>query len=35
MASIIESMLQTAFAGSGYLFKMLDKNGYEAEMKKI
>ena len=27
-------MLQTAFAGSGYLFKMLDKNCYEAEMKR-
>jgi len=23
-----------AFTGSGYLFKMLDKNGYEAEMKR-
>ena len=39
MASIIGGMLQTAFAGlafagSGYLFKMLDKNGYEAEMKR-
>ena len=23
-----------AFTGSGYLFKMFDKNGYEAEMKR-
>ena len=23
-----------AFTGSGYLFKMLDKNGYETEMKR-
>ena len=34
MASVIGGMLQIAFAGSGYLFKMLDKNGYEAEMKR-
>ena len=34
MASIIGGMLQTPFAGSGYLFKMLDKNVYEAEIKR-
>ena len=39
MASIIGGMLQTAFAGlafagSGFLFKMFDKNGHEAEMKR-
>ena len=39
MGSIIGGMLQTAFAGlafvgSGYLFRMLDRNGYEAEMKR-
>ena len=39
MASVIGWMLQTAFAslafaGSGYLFKMLDKNNYEAEIKR-
>ena len=39
MASIIGGMLQTAFAGlafsgSDHFFKMLDKNGYEAEIKR-
>ena len=39
MASVIGGMLQTVFAGlafadSGYLFKMLDKNGYEDKIKR-
>ena len=39
MASVLGGMLQTAFAGlafagSGYLFKMIDKSGYEEEIKR-
>ena len=39
MASLIGGFLQTtfaavSFAGAGYLFKALDKNGYEAEMER-
>ena len=39
MASILGSLLQTtfaaiSFAGAEYLFKVLDKNGYEAEIKR-
>ena len=39
MARIVGSLLQTtfaavSFAGTGYLFKAFDKNGYEAEIKR-
>ena len=39
MASIVGSLLQTtfaaiSFAGAEYLFKALDKNRYEAEIKR-
>ena len=38
MASLVAGVLQTtfvavSFASAGYLFKMIDKNGYEKEMK--
>ena len=39
MASLLTAGFQTvfaaaSFAGAGYLFKMLDKDGYNAEMKR-